>query len=98
MRFLFKTRYEQDIRLFKHGGQAFWYATLGVASLLAPWIFSDYFVSQLVFIWIYSIVGLGLMLLVGYTGQVSTGTRRSSPWAPTPRPICSSTAGRSCSR
>ncbi len=73
MRFLFKTRYEQDIRLFSHGGQKFWYAMLGVALLLTPWIFSNYFVSQLVFIWIYSIVGLGLMLLVGYTGQVSMG-------------------------
>ena len=25
MRFIFKTDYEQDIRLVKHGGQVFWY-------------------------------------------------------------------------
>ena len=73
MRFIFKTRYEQDLRLFKHGGQEFWYGLLGVALLAAPWVFPDYFVSQLVFIWIYSVVGLGLMLLAGYTGQVSMG-------------------------
>jgi len=73
MRFTFKTRYEQDLQLFKDNGQKFWYGLLMVALLLAPWVFPDYFVSQLVFIWIYSIIGLGLMLLVGYTGQVSMG-------------------------
>ncbi|MCX7175016.1 MAG: branched-chain amino acid ABC transporter permease [Proteobacteria bacterium] len=73
MRFIFKTRYEQDLVLFKHGGQKFWYAVLVAALLLAPLLFSEYFISQLVFIWIYSVVGLGLMLLVGYTGQVSLG-------------------------
>ena len=31
MRFLFKTTYLQDIRLVKHGGQAFWYGLLVVA-------------------------------------------------------------------
>ena len=28
MRFIFKTRYEQDLALFKHGGQKFWYGLL----------------------------------------------------------------------
>mgnify|MGYP001186266252 CR=1 FL=1 len=37
MRFLFKTSYDQDLRLFKHGGQVFWYAVLGVVLLAAPW-------------------------------------------------------------
>ena len=73
MRFLFKTHYAQDLVLFKHAGQKFWYAVLVAALLLAPLVFSEYFISQLVFIWIYSVVGLGLMLLVGYTGQVSLG-------------------------
>ena len=73
MRFLFKTDYQQDIRLFKHGGQAFWYGALMLVLLVAPWLLPDYYVSQLVFIWIYSIVSLGLMILVGFTGQVSLG-------------------------
>ena len=34
---------------------------------------SGYVLSQLHFICIYAIVGLGLMLLVGYTGQISLG-------------------------
>jgi cell division protease FtsH len=28
MRFIFKTSYDQDIRLAKHGGQVFWYGLL----------------------------------------------------------------------
>ena len=73
MRFIFKTRYEQDLALFKHGGQKFWYGLLLLALLAAPMVFPEYFISQLVFVWIYSVVGLGLMLLVGFTGQVSLG-------------------------
>ncbi len=73
MRFLFKTRYEQDLALFKHGGQKFWYGLLLLGLVAAPMVFSDYFISQLVFVWIYSVVALGLMLLVGFTGQVSLG-------------------------
>lgn len=73
MRFLFKTDYEQDLRLFKHGGQVFWYGLLAAALLAAPFVAGEYVMSQLQFICIYSIVGLGLMLLVGYTGQISLG-------------------------
>ena len=73
MRFLFKTDYQQDIRLFQHSGQAFWYGALGLALLAAPFVLPDYWVSQLNFIWIYSIVSVGLMILVGFTGQVSIG-------------------------
>jgi branched-chain amino acid transport system permease protein len=73
MRFIFKTDYAQDIRLFKHGGQKFWYGVLGVLLLAAPWWAGEYVMSQLHFICIYSIVGFGLMILTGYTGQVSLG-------------------------
>jgi len=73
MHFLFKTRYEQDISLFKHGGQRFWYAALALALLAAPWLLSEYTLSQITFIGIYAIVCLGLMLLAGFTGQISLG-------------------------
>jgi branched-chain amino acid transport system permease protein len=73
MRFLFKTDYRQDLRLFKHGGQAFWYGALLLALMVAPWLLPDYWVSQLIFVCIYSIAGIGLMVLVGFTGQVSLG-------------------------
>ena len=73
MRFIFKTDYAQDIRLVKHGGHAFWYGLLGIVLLAAPWWASDYVMSQLHFICIYSIVGFGLMMLTGFTGQISLG-------------------------
>ena len=73
MRFIFKTSYEQDLRLFKHGGQVFWYALLALFLLSAPWWTSEYVMSQLQFILIYAIVGFGLMMLVGFTGQISLG-------------------------
>ncbi|HXF46256.1 MAG TPA: branched-chain amino acid ABC transporter permease [Burkholderiaceae bacterium] len=73
MRFLFKTSYDQDIALTQHGGQRFWYGLLLVALVAAPLWLSEYMLSQLVFVAIYGIVGLGLMLLTGYTGQVSLG-------------------------
>jgi branched-chain amino acid transport system permease protein len=73
MRFLFKTSYAQDIALAKHGGHTFWYGALMVALMLAPWVLPEYWLAQLSFVLIYSIVGLGLMLLAGFTGQVSIG-------------------------
>lgn len=73
MRFLFKTDYAQDIRLAKHGGHVLWYSLLLLALLAAPWIFEEYWLAQLTFVLIYGIVGLGLMLLAGFTGLFSLG-------------------------
>lgn len=73
MRFIFKTDYEQDIRLAKHGGHVFWYSGLLVALLVAPIFISEYWLAQLTLILIYGIVGLGLMLLAGFTGLFSIG-------------------------
>lgn len=73
MRFIFKTHYEQDIRLAKHGGHVFWYGLLLLALVLAPWALPEYWVAQLTFVLIYSVVGLGLMLLAGFTGLFSLG-------------------------
>ena len=73
MRFLFKTDYDQDIRLFKDGLQKFWYTMLVIGLLLLPMVLPDYLMGQMVFILIYAIVGLALMLLIGFTGQISLG-------------------------
>lgn len=73
MRFLFKTDYDQDIRLAKHSGHVFWYSALGVLLVTAPWLFDEYWLAQLSFILIYAIVGLGLMVLAGFTGLFSLG-------------------------
>ncbi len=73
MRFIFKTDYAQDVRLAKHGGHVFWYSLLMAAMVLAPWVLPEYWLAQLTFVLIYSIAGLGLMLLAGFTGQFSIG-------------------------
>jgi len=73
MRFIFKTDYAQDINLAKHGGQVFWYSTLMLVLLAAPWLVAEYWLAQLTFILIYAIAGLGLMLLAGFTGLFSLG-------------------------
>jgi len=73
MRFIFKTDYDQDIRLAKHGGHVFWYSLLGLFLVTAPWLLDEYWLAQLTFVLIYSVVGLGLMLLAGFTGLFSIG-------------------------
>jgi branched-chain amino acid transport system permease protein len=73
MRFVFKTSYDQDIRMFPHGGAVFWYGALIVALIAAPLVLDRYLITQASFVAIYTIAGVGLMLLAGYTGQVSLG-------------------------
>jgi branched-chain amino acid transport system permease protein len=73
MRFLFKTDYEDDIKLFPHSGYIVTYGVLLAFLLIAPFVLSSYIVSQLVFVFIYATVGVGLMILTGFTGQASLG-------------------------
>ena len=73
MRFVFKTDYNQDIGLAKHKGHVFWYGLLMLVLVLSPWLLQEYWLAQLTFVLIYSIVGLGLMLLAGFTGLFSIG-------------------------
>jgi len=73
VRFVFKTDYNQDIGLAKHKGHVFWYGLLMLVLVLSPWLLQEYWLAQLTFVLIYSIVGLGLMLLAGFTGLFSIG-------------------------
>src|SRR3954454_10698051 len=73
MRFLFKTDYEDDIKLFPHSGYVWSYGSLLVILAIAPFLLSSYIMSQLVFVCIYATVGVGLMILTGFTGQASLG-------------------------
>ena len=73
MRFIFKTEYDQDLRLAKHGGHVFWYGALMGVLLASPWLLDEYLLAQLTLVLIYSVVGLGLMLLAGFTGLFSIG-------------------------
>lgn len=73
MKYFFKTSYGSDIDLIQHRGQAFWYGLLLLCAVVAPWGLGTYWLSQLTFILIYSIAGIGLMILSGYTGLLSAG-------------------------
>src|ERR1700710_3313498 len=73
MRFVFKTGYEDDIKLFPHSGYVWSYGALLVLLAIAPFVLSSYLMSQLVFVCIYATVGVGLLILTGFTGQASLG-------------------------
>lgn len=73
MRFQFKTRYEQDINLFRDKVDRFWYGLLAVALVVAPLLLQDFWIGELSYVFILAIAGVGLMILTGYTGQVSLG-------------------------
>ncbi|WP_314953106.1 branched-chain amino acid ABC transporter permease [Bradyrhizobium cosmicum] len=73
MRFLFKTDYEDDIKLFPHSGYMVSYGILLALLLIAPYVLSSYLMSQLVFVCIYATVGVALLILTGFTGQASLG-------------------------
>jgi branched-chain amino acid transport system permease protein len=73
MRFIFKTDYDQDIRILKHSGYLWSYGVLMAILIAMPWLVGGYLQSQMVFVFIYAMVGVGLMVLTGFTGQVSLG-------------------------
>jgi branched-chain amino acid transport system permease protein len=73
VRILFKTSYLDDIRLVQHGGYTFWYGVLAVCLLLVPALLPEFYVGELSQIFILAVAGLGLMLLIGYTGLASLG-------------------------
>ncbi len=73
MRFVFKRSYDDDIKLFKHKMQAFYYLLLLVLMLSLPLFLDSFFLGEVTYVLIFSIAGMGLMLLTGHTGQVSLG-------------------------
>jgi branched-chain amino acid transport system permease protein len=73
VRFIFKTDYDQDIRLFPHGGAVFWYSLLTILLLLAPFFIGEFYVGEITYVFILATAGVGLMLLTGFTGLVSLG-------------------------
>lgn len=73
MRFVLTTSYGQDLDIFRHNGERFWYGLLAVVALVAPWLFGEFYVGELALVFIWAIAGIGMMILVGYTGLVSLG-------------------------
>src|SRR5471030_444318 len=73
MRYLFRTQYRQDIALWRHNGDRFWYGLLAVLVVIAPMVLGEFYIGELGAVFIFAIAGVGLMLLVGYTGLISLG-------------------------
>ncbi len=73
MRFVFKRSYDADIGLFKHKAQAIYYLILLIIVLALPLLVDSFLLGEATNVLIFAIAGMGLMLLVGHTGQVSLG-------------------------
>src|SRR2546427_12692832 len=72
MRFVFKTSYGQDVALFRDGVQRNTYIALFLALLVLPLLVPEY-VGDISLVFIYSLCGVSLLGLTGYTGLVSLG-------------------------
>src|SRR5277367_574606 len=73
MRYVFRTDYRQDIALWRHRGDLFWYGLLCVILLIIPGVMGEFYVGELGGVFIFAIAGVGMMLLAGYTGLISLG-------------------------
>ncbi|MFN4272800.1 MAG: branched-chain amino acid ABC transporter permease [Aliihoeflea sp.] len=73
MRTVFKTSYDADINMFQHRYQFGWYALLLVIVLVLPLYLGSYWLGEMTSLLIWSIACMGLMILVGQTGQASLG-------------------------
>ena len=65
--------YEQDRRLVRTSTQALVIVLLLAGVCIAPFVIPAYFTGEIAFIFIMGIASTGLMILTGFTGQVSLG-------------------------
>ncbi len=73
MRFAYDTSYRESRRLWRFAADRWAYALLGVALVAAPFVLPVFYVGELTYLCIFALACLGLMVLTGYTGQVSLG-------------------------
>ncbi len=73
MRTVFKTSYDADINLVRTREQGFWYGLLLVISVILPWLIGAYWLGEMTNMLIWAIAGMGMMILVGQSGQASLG-------------------------
>ena len=73
MRFPYDTSYRDGQALLRYPVGRAAYGLLLAALLLAPWTLPRYYVGEMSYLFIMCIASLGLMVLVGFTGQVSLG-------------------------
>jgi len=73
VRFDYDTSYRDGQALLRYGSGRAAYAVLALMLLAAPWALGKYYVGEMTYLFIMCIGSLGLMVLKGYTGQVSLG-------------------------
>lgn len=73
MKFDYHTRYRDGFALLRHTDQRVLYGLLLAALLLVPLFATPFLLGELAYVFILCIASLGLMVLTGYTGQVSLG-------------------------
>ncbi len=73
MQFLFKTHYNQDIDHLVDRGERIRVGAVIILAFMAPVFFGSYYLSELSFLLVYALAGLGLMVLTGFSGQLSFG-------------------------
>jgi len=73
MRFAYNLRQADSLRLLPYRGGRVAYGVLLAALLAAPWLIPSFYVGELSYVFIMSIASLGLMVLTGFSGQVSLG-------------------------
>lgn len=73
MRFDYHTRYRDALSLLPHPEGRIAYVLLLLTLILAPLALSPYLAGELAYVFILCIASLGLMVLSGFTGQISLG-------------------------
>jgi len=73
MRTVFKTSYDADINLFRHKQQFGWYLALLLIAVALPLLLSTFALGEATNVLIWAIACMGLMILVGQSGQASLG-------------------------
>ncbi|HVV92494.1 MAG TPA: branched-chain amino acid ABC transporter permease [Hyphomicrobiales bacterium] len=73
MRFRYDTSYRQSGRLLRGPREWLPYAALVAVLAVLPWVLPSYYIDEATYLFILAIASLGLMIVTGYTGQVSLG-------------------------
>lgn len=73
MRIVFKTSYDRDIDLHEHMQSRAKIAALLAIMVALPFLVGDYYLAEATNTLIWALAGMGLMVAVGHTGQVSLG-------------------------
>lgn len=73
MRIVFKKSYDRDIDLHQHWQSRGKIVVLAIIMAMLPFLVGNYYLAEAANTLIWALAGMGLMIAVGHTGQVSLG-------------------------